>query len=87
MPKTKAPTAEERRAEMYDTVKATLKKLKRGQAVTERELRLTKKCYIAFMELFDVFRPSIKSTLEAQQAEIDELIASYEDSDEEDEDD
>jgi hypothetical protein len=87
MPKQRTLTPAEKREEMYNRIRATLKKVRRGEEVEMRDLQLTKKSYVAFMELFDVFKPSIKSTLLAQQAEIESLIEQYEETDEDEDED
>jgi len=63
MAKTKVPDRQAQRAELLATMRRARKKLDRGAPLTEREARILKRGYDSFMELYNVFRPTIKETL------------------------
>ena len=83
--RTREPTPQEKREQIYADTKEAFAKLKAGDELTEREARLLKKMHTTFLELYDVFKPSIISTLRKQGQEIDALLEEAE-SDEDEED-
>ena len=86
--KAREPTPAERREQIYADTRVAFSKLNKGKPLTDREARLLSKMHRTFLELYDVFRPSIKRTLTAQSEEIAALLESDSDDDtDEDEDD
>lgn len=79
----KAELMAEKRAELLETARVAFSKLRKGKTITAREARILKKCHDSFLELYEVFKPSIRETLRDQGALIESLL----EQNEEDEDD
>lgn len=72
--KTKAEIMAEKRAEMYETGREAFAKLKKGKALTEREARILQNLHRTFLELNEVFKPTIRETLRSQSELIENLL-------------
>lgn len=83
--KQREPTREEKRAAFNESVKAAYTKLKSGETLTSREARILKKSHDAFLELYDIFKPSIISVLRDQSRKIDSMLEEAEIEEEEEE--
>ncbi len=84
---TRAEVMAEKRAELLETARVAFSKLKRGKAITEREARILKKCHDSFLELYEVFKPTLRDTLRDQGALIYSLLEQDDDEEEDDEED
>lgn len=86
-----APTPQEKRQAFLEEAKAAFAKLKAGKSISAREARILQKGHQAYMELHDVFRPTIKGILQQQSEDIAAMLEEAEDNEEydydEDEDD
>jgi hypothetical protein len=80
-------TPAEKRERIYAAARDAFKRLQAGEAITEREARLLRKMYDSFIELNNIFAPSIKKVLKAQSREIDNALEDADIDDEDDEDD